>query len=325
MTTTDSSVSSPLAMEGILFFPITPFGPGGGLVEDVLAAHVESRLAHGPGAVFVACGTGEFHALSVEEVGAAATVATDTVAGRVPVIAGCGGPFGHARAVAAVAQEAGVDGLLVLPPYLVSGPPAGTLAYVDAVAAATDLPLIVYDRDTARFDADVVAQLCERPQVVGFKDGRGDPAVLQDLARVVAASGRSDFLCFNGLPTAELSQAAARAVGFDRYSSAVFAMAPDLALAYHAAQDDEPRRVRLLDAFFRPFVRLRDRVPGYGVALVKAGVGLDGLEVGGVRPPLVDPTPAHRDALVVLLADGRRALGEHDEAAARGVGQAGES
>lgn len=315
MTTPSSSA---LAMDGILFFPITPFDGDGGVAEEVLAMHVESRLEHDPGAVFVACGTGEFHALSIDELAVAVGVACATVVGRVPVVAGCGGPLGHARAVAAVAEQAGADGLLVLPPYLVTGPPTGMLAYVDAIADATDLPLIVYDRGTARFDADTMAQLCERPQVVGFKDGRGDPAVLQDLVRVVAASGRDDFLCFNGLPTAELSQAAARAVGFDRYSSAVFAMAPDLALAYHDAQDDEARRTRVLDAFFRPFVRLRDRVPGYGVALVKAGVALDGLEVGGVRPPLVDPTPEDRDRLADLLAQGRRALADLDGSATAG-------
>ena len=71
--------------------------------------------------------------------------------------------------------------------------------------------------------------------------------------------------------------------------------------------------VRVLIAeFYLPFDTLRDRVPGYPVALVKAGARLAGLRMGPVRPPLVDATPAHVEALGEIIASGRAALKRDD-------------
>ncbi|MEU2631156.1 dihydrodipicolinate synthase family protein, partial [Kitasatospora sp. NPDC007106] len=53
--------------DGPLFFPVTPFGPDGEIDTAVYAAHLEAGIAAGPGAVFAACGTGEFHALDPAE------------------------------------------------------------------------------------------------------------------------------------------------------------------------------------------------------------------------------------------------------------------
>ena len=61
---------------------------------------------------------------------------------------------------------------------------------------------------------------------------------------------------------------------------------------------------RLLADFYLPFAALRDEVPGYAVALVKAGARISGLPVGGVRAPLVDPTPEHLRRLEDMIAAG---------------------
>ena len=53
--------------DGILFFPVTPFGGNGAIDHDLLAQHVERGVAAGAGGVFPACGTGEYHALSAGE------------------------------------------------------------------------------------------------------------------------------------------------------------------------------------------------------------------------------------------------------------------
>jgi 5-dehydro-4-deoxyglucarate dehydratase len=57
----------------------------------------------------------------------------------------------------------------------------------------------------------------------------------------------------------------------------------------------------------QPLVRLRDAVPGSAVSLVKAGVTLEGLPVGSVRPPQVDPTSEHVEQLAAIIAAGRAA------------------
>ncbi|WP_136611164.1 5-dehydro-4-deoxyglucarate dehydratase [Sinomonas albida] len=299
-----------MKFDGILFFPVTPFDAAGRVDEGLAREHVASRLPYGPGGVFAACGTGEYHALTAQEAGAVVRSAVEAVreAGAdVPVLGGAGGPLGHALEAARAAEEAGAEGLLVLPPYLVNAPADGLVRYVEAIAAAADLELVIYHRANARFTPEAVAGLAANPQIVGFKDGVGDVALTQEVVLAVEATGRTDFQFFNGLLTAELSQGAYRGIGVPLYSSAAFAMAPEVALAtYRATEEgDETRRRELLDRFYRPLVHLRDAVPGYGVSLVKAGVRLGGLEVGGVRPPLTDPRPEHLAELERILAVGR--------------------
>ncbi|MFP5316136.1 MAG: 5-dehydro-4-deoxyglucarate dehydratase [Actinomycetes bacterium] len=300
-----------MQFKGVLFFPVTPFSPSGSVDPGMLREHIESRLPHQPGGVFPACGTGEFHALDLEEIRAVVTTAVRAVNGQVPVVAGTGGPLGHARAAARAAEEAGADALLVLPPYLVKGPTDGLIAYVEAVAAASGLPVIIYHRANGAFTADAVARLAANPKVVGFKDGVGDVGLAQEIVTAVAATGRTDFQFFNGLLTAELSQGAYRGLGIPLYSSAAFAMAPEIATAYYRAYigNDEPARHRLIEGFYAPLVRLRDQTPGFGVSLIKAGLRLDGLDVGSVRPPLVDPSESQLVELKAILAAGRELAG----------------
>ncbi|MGI5371667.1 5-dehydro-4-deoxyglucarate dehydratase [Streptomyces iakyrus] len=296
-----------MKFHGVLFFPVTPFAADGSLDEERLAQHIESGVAAGAGGVFVACGTGEFHALSAEEIERATRVAVETTAGRVPVLAAAGGPTPVARDQAARVERAGADGILLLPPYLVSAPQQGLVRYVEEVIAATDLPVVFYQRGTARLTARTAAEIAALPGVVGLKDGIGDIERMHRIVRAVrAVPGTEDFQFFNGLPTAEMTAPAYRGVGVELYSSAVFAFAPEIALAFHRAlaEDDDTLVSRLLDEFYGPLVALRDEVPGYAVSLVKAGVTLRGLDVGGVRAPLLDPTPEHLARLSTLLDHG---------------------
>jgi 5-dehydro-4-deoxyglucarate dehydratase len=298
--------------DGVLFFPVTPFTPEGDVDVAILKEHITSRLTFGPGGVFPACGTGEFHALSIEEVRTVVTAAVEAVAGQVPVVAGAGGPLGHALAAARAAEDAGADALLVLPPYLVTGPSAGLVAYIEAVADASSLPVIVYHRGNAKYTAASMTRLAANPKVIGFKDGLGDVGLAQEIVSAVKASGRSDFALFNGLLTAELSQGAYRGLGIPLYSSAAFAMAPEIAKAYYDAymSGDEARRNALLEGFYAPLVRLRDQTPGFGVSLIKAGLRLGGLPVGSVRPPLVDPSEDQLLQLKSILAKGYELAGQ---------------
>ncbi|MFB7999439.1 5-dehydro-4-deoxyglucarate dehydratase [Streptomyces sp. NPDC056002] len=289
-------------LDGVLFFPVTPFDASGAVDTSALAKHVQAGLAAGPGGVFAACGTGEFHALEPQEYAEVVRVAVEVAAGQVPVYAGTGGPLPLARQFARAARDAGADGLLLLPPYLVKSPAAGLVAYVEAVAAATELPLVVYHRDNARFDSVSAADVARLPHVTGFKDGVGD---LGHLSRILSAvrgelrGADKPFQFFNGLPTAEATVTAYRGLGVELYSSAVFCFAPEISLAFHHAVREDDRELvdALLTSFFHPLVSLREKVPGYAVSLVKAGVRQRGLDVGGVRPPLVDPAPDHLDEL----------------------------
>lgn len=299
------------SLNGILYFPVTPFAANGSVDEERFAEHVRSRLTYNPGAVFAACGTGEFHALSSAEVAAVVRAAVSIVDGAVPVIAAAGGQLGHAIECAMDAADAGADALLVMPPYLVGGPADGLVAYVKAIIAASGMPVIVYHRGTANFTQAAVQALAAEPLVIGVKDGIGDIGRMEEIVRAVNAAGRRDIQFFNGLLTAELAQGAYRGLGVPLYSSAAFAMAPDVAMGYYDAyaNGDEERRFEILDAFYLPLVALRDQTPGFGVSLVKAGLRLRGQDVGSVRAPLVDPDPRQLAELDRILTAGETLVG----------------
>jgi 5-dehydro-4-deoxyglucarate dehydratase len=288
--------------EGVLAFPLTPFSADGEIDVPTFTEHLAHLLSFNPGALFVACGTGEFAALTVEEHRLLVEIAVRVTAGAVNVLAGVGMSVAVARVQARNARDAGADGLLVLPPYLTAGPQQGLEAYVRGVAAASDLPIVVYQRGIARYEPDTIARLRSLPQFVGFKDGLGD---IEHMLRIKLAAG-DDVLYFNGLPTAELQASAYRAIGTPLYSSAVFAMAPEIATAFFRAwhRGDIEVTHRLLREFYVPLAAIRDRVPGYAVALIKAGAALRGSAVGSVRAPLVDPTPADLAALQLVLDRG---------------------
>ena len=91
--------------DGVLFFPVTPFTEAGTVDLDLLARHVAKGVDAGPGGVFIACGTGEFHALEPQEFGDVVRTAVETVAGRVPVYAGAGGSIAQAKLFATVRQS----------------------------------------------------------------------------------------------------------------------------------------------------------------------------------------------------------------------------
>lgn len=298
----------PGQLRGVLFFPVTPFDTAGEVNTSALAEHIERGVSAGPGAVFVACGTGEFHALEPGEFETVVRVAAEATRGRVPVFAGCGGSLALARQFAAAASRAGADGLLLLPPYLVTCPPEGVARYVEQVAMATRLPIIVYQRNNAVFTPETAVRVARLPNVVGFKDGLGNLDAMQRIVLAVrGAIGNKPFQFFNGMPTAEMSQLAYRAIGVTLYSSAVFCFAPEIALAYYRAveENDHARTAALLEGFYAPLVELRNKVPGYAVSLVKAATELGGIAAGPVRAPLVMPTAEHVEALKRIIATGR--------------------
>lgn len=297
---------------GPLFFPVTAYGPDGSIDLDVYRTHVRRGVDAGAAAVFACCGTGEFHALLPEEFEACVRAAVEAAGGRVPVVAGAG--YGTALAVryAGLARVAGADGLLAMPPYLVVPGQEGLLRHYGEIAAATELPVIVYQRDNAVFTPETVVELARTEGIIGFKDGLGDLDLMQRIVSAVRTGVPGDFLYFNGLPTAEQTQLAYRGIGIGLYSSAVFCFAPEIALAFHRAlrTGDQDTARRLLDGFYRPFVELRAQGRGYAVALVKAGVRLRGLDVGEVRPPLHEPAEDHVKQLAQLIERGYALLEE---------------
>jgi 5-dehydro-4-deoxyglucarate dehydratase len=289
-------------LQGLLSFPVTPFSAANEIDLPRFREHIQYMAGQRPHGLFVCGGTGEFYSLGLDEYRALIRAAVEEAGGRLPIVAGVGYGTRLALDFARAAEQAGADGLMVMPPYLVQAEQEGLYQHYRAIAAATRLGTILYQRDNAIFAPVTIARLAELPNVVGFKDGHGD---MERLLRVRLAVG-DRLAMLNGMPTAELSVPAFAGLGVRSYSSAVFNFVPEIAWAFYRASSDgdEAARLRLLEGFYRPFAELRDRVKGYAVALIKAGVGITGRPVGAVRAPLVPPTPQHAAELRAIVERG---------------------
>jgi 5-dehydro-4-deoxyglucarate dehydratase len=289
---------------GLLTFPVTPFDPADRFDETVFRAHCSWLLEYDVAALFAAGGTGEFFSLTPGEVGHIVRAAVEETAGRVPVIAGCG--YGTAMAIelAQAAEAAGADGLLLLPPYLMTPSQEGLAAHIEAVCKSVSLGVIQYNRANAVLRADELACLADRcPNLVGFKDGVGD---LELMAQITAKLG--DRLTYiGGLPTAETFALPYLEMGVTTYSSAIFNFMPEWALAFYQAvrRRDRAAVARALEHFVLPYIAIRDRGKGYAVSIVKAGMTAIGRPTGPVRLPLTNLTEADQAELALLIAEAK--------------------
>jgi 5-dehydro-4-deoxyglucarate dehydratase len=289
---------------GLLSFPITDFDAAGDFRADTYAERLEWLAPYGASALFAAGGTGEFFSLTPSEFSSVIKVAVDTCRGKVPLIAGTGGPTRSAIAFAQEAERLGADGVLLLPHYLTEASQDGLIAHVEAVCRSVDFGVIVYNRGVCRLTADSLETLAARcPNLIGFKDGIGDIELMVSIWRRLG----DRFSYLGGLPTAEVYAGAYKALGVPVYSSAVFNFMPKLAMDfYHAtAAGDIATTDRLLDQFFLPYLAIRNRKAGYAVSIVKAGARLVGHGAGPVRAPLTDLT-AEEDEMLrqLILAQG---------------------
>jgi 5-dehydro-4-deoxyglucarate dehydratase len=206
-----------------------------------------------------------------------------------------------AKELAKAAEDAGADGILLLPPYLVGAEQAGLAAHVEAVCASTKLGVIVYNRDNAILDDVSLERLCGRcPNLVGFKDGVGD---IERMTRIYSRLG-DRLVYIGGLPTAETFALSYLELGVTTYSSAIFNFLPEFALDFYAAvrRRDHATVFASLREFVLPYIQIRNRRKGYAVSIVKAGMKAIGRPAGPVRTPLTDLTEAELQELTKLIA-----------------------
>ena len=284
---------------GLLSFPLTDFDAEGNFHRAGYIERLEWLAPFGASALFAAGGTGEYFSLTNDEYGSIIGTAVDSCRGKVPIIAGAGGPTRVAIAHAQEAERLGADGILLLPHYLTEASQEGLIAHVEQVCRSVRFGVVVYNRGVCRLTPDSLEKLADRcPNLIGFKDGIGDIELMVSIWRRMG----DRFSYLGGLPTAEVYAAAYKALGVPVYSSAVFNFVPQLAMDfYHAiAADDHATTNRLIDEFFLPYLAIRNRKAGYAVSIVKAGARLVGHSAGPVRAPLTDLN-AEEDELLLRL------------------------
>jgi 5-dehydro-4-deoxyglucarate dehydratase len=289
-----------IVSSGLLSFPVTDFDAQGEFNAKGYAERLEWLAPYGASALFAAGGTGEYFSLAGTEYGQIIKTAVDTCRGKVPIIAGAGGPTRNAIAHAQEAERLGAHGVLLLPHYLTEAGQEGLIAHVEQVCKSVKFGVIVYNRNVCKLTPESLATLADRcPNLIGFKDGVGDIELMMSI--YLKMGERFSYL--GGLPTAEVYAAAYKALGTPVYSSAVFNFIPKTAMDFYEAvrSDDHATQHRLLKDFFMPYLDIRNKGQGYAVSIVKAGARLVGHGAGPVRAPLTDLKPAEMEQLGALI------------------------
>ena len=287
------------ALRGSLVPVVTPFRDGR-LDEDGLARLINWQIESGSHGVSVTGTTGEPSALTRAERERVIEVAVETVAGRVPFLAGTGSN-NHEETLhlTRFAEQAGADAALVVTPYYNRPSQEGLFQHFSAVAGAAGLPVVLYNipgRTAVNLEIDTVARLrAARPNIVGCKESNKD---FEFINRLLHKLGR-DFLVYSGI---ELLCFPVLAIGGAGYVSATGNLLPqEVAQLYNlvragewqAAQDLHYQLMPLNDAIFIEI----NPVP------VKTALGWMGKISPEVRLPLAPLSAANQSRLRAVMAN----------------------
>jgi len=260
---------------------VTPFDSSGAVDHDRFRALAAHLVDNGSDGIVVAGTTGESPTLSDDERLELIATALDTVGDRATVVAGTGTySTAHSVHLTERAHEAGAHGFLVVTPYYNKPPPRGIVEHFEAIAAASDRPIVVYNipaRVVLNLETETIAQLGEIPTVRAVKQANPD---LDQARRIVELgldlyAGDDDLI----LPFLELGGLGGVCV----HTHVVGPQVKALVTAAHGGDLDEARR---LEEETRPALDIL-KVQTNPIA-IKAALNLLGHEVGGLRLPLVE-------------------------------------
>ena len=191
---------------------VTPFGENGELDLDVAVELARWLVDHGNDGLVISGTTGESPTITADE--QIELIAAVAGAVDVPVVAGTGSnDTRSAVSNTERASAAGASGILVVTPYYNRPSQAGLLAHFKAVAAATDLPVMLYDipvRTGRKIDTDTLLELAhDVDNIVALKDAAGDLAA----TAMLISGAPEDFEVYSGDDSLTLPLMAVGAVG----------------------------------------------------------------------------------------------------------------
>lgn len=284
-------------LQGVHNFLTTPFLSNYKLDADGLYRNVLVHAQANPEkmVVVVAGGLGELFSLSTVEHEELVHAAVRGARGKVPVVAGVGGGYGNALAMARNAQKAGVDAILIFASPRACDGVEGPYHFLRDVANSVEIGALAYPCGNSDAWPELLARLAELPNLVGFKDASGDVKVGRALGPLV---GEEFLWVAEGEAHAEKTLAA----GAGAFTTAVATFVPQGCLEFWrqgtSGNADTMKRVR--QQRIAPVVKLRTIKPGYGISGIKVALESLGRAGGPVRPPQTQVAYQDRAAIAEI-------------------------
>jgi 4-hydroxy-tetrahydrodipicolinate synthase len=262
---------------------VTPFHDDGAVDVESFQRLARHLVDHGSDGIVVAGTTGESPNLSDEERLDLFRAAIDAVGADATVVAGTGTySTAHSVHLTEQAHELGVDAFLVVTPYYNRPPQRGIVAHFEAIAAASDKPIVAYNipaRTVINIEPETISRLAEIETVRAVKQANDD----LDQARHIVASGLTLYAGDDNLiqPFLELG-------GVGGICVHTHVVGPQVAEQVKAMEAGDTERASEIDRALKPAYDLL-KVVSNPIA-IKAALNLLGHEVGGHRLPLVPAT-----------------------------------
>lgn len=282
---------------------VTPFRGDGSIHWDETARLIDHLIEDQKSDALVIAGTtGESPTLTEEEKLELFRFAVKHAAGRSKIIAGTGSNNTvHSIELTKKAEQCGVDGILLVTPYYNKPNQEGLYRHFEAVAAATTLPVMLYNvpgRTGISLSAATTLRLAQIPNVVATKE-----CASIDQVTVIVAGAPEGFIVYSGDDSAALPALAVGAYGIVSVASHVAgAQMKAMIQAYVDGQVKEAARLhQQLFPLFKGLFECPEPLPN--PAAVKYALVQRGYQVGDVRLPLVAPTEREAAFINHLLSN----------------------
>ena len=279
---------------------VTPMFEDGSVNYDKLKEILEEQIASETDAIIICGTTGESATMSEKEHSEVIKFAVDTVAKRIPVIAGTGSNCTQtAIELSKQAEEDGADALLLVTPYYNKATQNGLIAHYKAIAESVSLPIILYNvpsRTGCNILPETAAYLGKNVEnIVAIKEASGN---ISQVAKLKALAGDSlDIYSGNDdqvIPLLSLGGIGVISV----LSNVAPKFTHDMVMKYlegdhETALNMQLEALPLIDALFCEV----NPIP------VKAAMNPMGKEVGPLRAPLTVMEDAHQQKLAQVMKD----------------------
>ncbi|MED4025644.1 4-hydroxy-tetrahydrodipicolinate synthase [Priestia megaterium] len=285
----------------VLTAMVTPFDQNGEIDFNATKTLVEHLITNGTDGLVVAGTTGESPTLTTEEKIELFKCVVEAAAGRVHVIAGTGSNNTQASmSLTKLAEETGVDGIMLVAPYYNKPSQEGLYQHFKTIAESTSLPVMLYNipgRSVVNISVETVVRLSEIPNVVSIKEASGN---LDAMAEIISKTP-SDFTLYSGDDGLTIPVLASGGAGVISVASHI--IGNDMQEMINAFKNGDVQKAAATHRDLLPIMRALFIAPS--PSPVKAALNLNGIQVGGVRLPMVPLSNKEQSALEkVLQASG---------------------
>lgn len=276
---------------------VTPFDQNGNVDLEQTTILVDYLIENGTDGLIVGGTTGESPTLTNEEKIDLFTHVVKVANERVPVIAGTGSnDTTSSIELTKEAEECGVDAIMLAAPYYNRPNQTGLYKHFAKVAGVTKLPVMLYNipgRSAVNIDADTIIDLSKIENIVSVKDAGGD---LDQVSEIIECTDES-FTVYCGEDSLTLPM---MAVGGDGVVSVASHVAGErMQSMISAFESGDVQKAAKIHRQLVPVMNGLFAAPS--PAPVKAALQMKGLDVGGVRLPLVGLTAEEEENLKNLI------------------------